>query len=203
MIACGHGHDRFTRGQGKVRRCRIVPARRQDVHQRRQHEHDRDEGGDPPGRVTDDSAEPEPEQTHNRQVEGGTEEGTCNTRVGERRVDVMPRQDPLADEERDQHRRNHQRSGDEPVDQSLGPQDRQPLRHRGHRRADHPRRVLAGDDEDAEDSDRELRELDADKVDLEWVEVRLLLKAHARVVMRDNGTGKRREADREQHCRGE
>ena len=72
-------------------------------------------------------------------------------------------------------RRNHQRSRDEPVDQSLCPQDRQPLRHRSHRGADHPRRVLGGDDQDAEDSDRELSELNADEVDLEWMEVRPVL----------------------------
>ena len=39
------------------------------------------------------------------------------------------------------------------------------------RGADHPGRVLAGDDEHAEHADRELRELHADEVDLERVEV--------------------------------
>ena len=57
MIAAGDGHDRFTGSEGQVRRGRVVPARRQDVHQWRQHEHDRDEGRDPAGRVADDRAE--------------------------------------------------------------------------------------------------------------------------------------------------
>ena len=103
MIAAGDGHDRLTGSEGQVRRGRIVPARREDVHQWRQNEHDRDEGCDPAGRVADDRAEPEPEQTHNCEVERGAEKRTCDARIGESRVDVVPRQDRLADEERDQH----------------------------------------------------------------------------------------------------
>ena len=53
----------------------------------------------------------------------------------------------------------------------------QPLRHGRERRADHPGRVLAGDDQHAEHADRELRELHAGEVDLERVEVGLVAAA--------------------------
>ena len=69
--------------------------------------------------------------------------------------------------------------------------------YRGHRRADHPGRILRGDHEDAEDAERELRELNAGEVRVERIEVGAILRADMRPVMRDDGASERRDADRE------
>ena len=78
----------------------------------------------------------------------------------------------------------------------LRPEHRQAARRRRHRRADHPRRVLAGDDEHPEDADRELRDLDAGESQLERV-VDVARRGADGAVVRDVGGGEDREADDE------
>src|SRR6188508_1425371 len=59
----------------------VVPARRQDVHQRRDHEEDPGEGGDPARRVADDRAEAEREDPDEHDVEGAAEDRACDAWV--------------------------------------------------------------------------------------------------------------------------
>ena len=65
--------DRLAGAEREVRRGRVVPARRQDVHQRRQHEHDPGEGRDAAGGVAHDRADAEAEEADDGQVERGAD----------------------------------------------------------------------------------------------------------------------------------
>ena len=114
--------------------------------------------------------------------------------------DVIPREDRLAREERDQHRRQHQQERDDAEDGSLRPQHREPLRHGGKARPDHPRRVLTGDHEDSEDRDRELRHVHSGKRDVQRMPVRALVRAHRSPVRRGDRREEHREHDRQEHA---
>ena len=57
--------------------------------------------GDAAGGVADDRAEPEAEQADDGQVERRADEHADDVRSGEADVDVVAREDRLADEERD------------------------------------------------------------------------------------------------------
>ena len=100
------------------------------------------------------------------------DDGTSNAVVRERDLeDVVAREDRLGGEERDQHRRERQQERDRREDPELRPQHRQPFRNGGQAGTDHPGRVLAGDHEHAEHTDRKLREVDAGKRDVERMPV--------------------------------
>ena len=60
--------------------------------------------------------------------------------------------------------------------QQLGPEHRQPLRHRHEARADHAGRVLAGDDQYAEHADRQLSEVVAGETRVDRAESRLVVR---------------------------
>jgi hypothetical protein len=107
----------------------------------------------------------------------------------------------LAREERDQHRRQHQRKRGDCEHERLRPQDGEALRHRSERGADHAGRVLAGDHEDAEHADGELCDLRADQADIHRVEVRALGGTALTPVRGDHGGGKDRKSDREDRRR--
>src|SRR5579862_9257036 len=116
--------------------------------------------------------------------------------------DVVLVENRLAHPEREQHRREHERERDDGEDDDLGPEHRQPLRNGDERRADASCRVLAGDDEDAEDADRQLRQVDAGERDVERVPVRPVMRAHVPPVRRGDGGEDRGQPDR-QHDGGE
>ena len=61
-------------------------------------------------------------------------------------------------------------------DDGFAPENGKPLRYRGERRADHPRRVLRRDDENTEHADRELRELRACQGHVERMEGRAIVR---------------------------
>ncbi len=142
----------------------------QDVHQRRQHEHDRDERGDPAGRVADDRAEAEREQADHgeeaarrrsppgRRRAARTRSGGCGAArgsPGSRRSAIRTAGSIRANDDRARTR--------PPSPTSTGSRRGTAVK----RRADHPGRVLAGDHEHAEHADRELGEVDAGERDLE------------------------------------
>ena len=112
-------------------------------------------------------------------------------------VRVMARQDRLAREERDQHRRQHQDERDEREDDRFRPEHRQALRDGGECGPDHSRRVLGADHEDAEDADCELCDLRPDQRGIKWVEAGALGRTLMAPVRRDHGRGEDRETDRE------
>ena len=158
----GIERDRLPAGLARqVRRDRVVPARRQDVHERRQHEEDPGEGRDAARGVADDRAEAEREQADHGQVERAADDRARDARVGERDLeDVVPREDRLAREEA-------RSAPPAAISAKVTAAKTAALAQSTGRRfgtavnvdADHPRRVLARDHEHAEHPDRELREL--------------------------------------------
>ena len=112
---------------------------------------------------------------------------------------MPPREDRLADDERDQGGRDHQHERDEAVHDCLRPENRKTSRHCGHRGPDHSGRVLGRDHEHAEHAERKLSELDTRQVDLEGMKVGAVRGTHLRPVVRDDGTGKRSDPDGEAH----
>ena len=82
-------HDRVAGVARQVGGDRVVPARGEHVHQRRQDEEDADEGRDPACGVAGDCAEAEAEQSDEGQVEGAADDRACDARVGDREGDVV------------------------------------------------------------------------------------------------------------------
>ena len=137
-----------------------APAARQQPGQDRQHEHDADDRGDGARGVPDHGADREREQPEHGEVQPGADDGAGDARAAQRHRDVGV-QDGRADEERaegDDLGHDDQESGEH---HRLGGQHRYPARDGQERGADHPGRVLAGDDQHAQDADGELPQSDA------------------------------------------
>ena len=125
----------------------LSPARRQEVHERREDEEDPDERRDSAGRVADDRAEREREHADERHVDARRRSRSARCPCASETTsceDVVPTGSPGS------RRSSTSTPGPEPerddggVDE-LRPEHRQPLRHRGERRADRAGRVLRGD----------------------------------------------------------
>jgi hypothetical protein len=82
-------------------------------------------------------------------------------------------------------------------------QHRQPPRDGGHRRADHPGRVLAGDRQDAEHAEGELGEVDPGEADRERVEFGAIVGTEMGPARLEDDAGEDADADREQQGRRE
>ncbi len=174
---------------------RVVPARREREHQRRQDEEDRREGRDSAGRVPHDRADREREDPDEHHVDRAADHRPRDAGVRERDLELRDVvEDRLAREEADEHGREHEDEGDDRVVDDLRPQHRKPSRHGGERRADRAGRVLRADQQDAEHRDRELRDVDAGERDVERMPSRAIGGRHRAPVR----PGDEREEDGEE-----
>ena len=115
----------------------------------------------------------EREDPDHRQIERPAEDRPRDAGRGERDLqDLMGAEDRLGREEVDEDARDRHSERHGGKDRDLRPEDGQPAGDGSERGADHPGRVLAADEEDAENADRELRDAHADQRDRDRVSAR-------------------------------